>query len=68
MVVLEAFAAGIPVIGWKLGGIAEIVRPGVDGLLIEPGSIVGWAEALRRVADDPELRGQLKAGVPPAPG
>ena len=65
MVVLEAFAAGIPVIGWNLGGIAEIVRDGIDGLLIEPDAIDGWSETLRRVADDAKLRAQLRAGVRP---
>lgn len=65
MVVLEAFAAGVPVIGWKLGGIAEIVRHGVDGLLIEPGPIVRWAETLRCLAEDAKLRAQLKSGVRP---
>ncbi len=65
LVALEAFAAGIPVIGWNLGGIAEIVRDGVDGLLIEPDSIMGWSATLRRVAEDAKLRAQLKAGVRP---
>jgi glycosyltransferase involved in cell wall biosynthesis len=65
MVALEAFAAKIPVIGWNLGGISEIVRHGVDGLLIEPGPVVRWAETLRKVAEDPWLRAHLKAGVRP---
>jgi glycosyltransferase involved in cell wall biosynthesis len=63
MVVLEAYAAGVPVIGGKLGGIAEIVRDGADGLLIEYNSVVRWAESLRRVTEDACLRAQLKAGV-----
>ena len=33
LVVLESFAAGVPVLGSRLGGIAELVRDGVDGLL-----------------------------------
>jgi glycosyltransferase involved in cell wall biosynthesis len=65
MVVLEAFAAGIPVIGSNLGGIAEIVRHRVDGLLIEPGPVARWAETLRRVTKDALLGAQLKAGVCP---
>jgi len=65
MVVLEAFAAGIPVIGWNLGGISEIVRHDVDGLLIEPGPVERWAETLRHVAEDSVLRARLKAGVRP---
>ena len=65
LVALEAFAAGIPVIGWKLGGINEIVQHGINGLLIEPDSVERWAETLRRVAEDANLRAQLKAGVRP---
>jgi glycosyltransferase involved in cell wall biosynthesis len=65
MVVLEAFAAGIPVLGSNLGGISEVVRDGIDGLLIEPGSVERWADALRRLAEDPKLRLQLKSGVRP---
>jgi glycosyltransferase involved in cell wall biosynthesis len=63
MVALEAFAAGIPVIGWDVGGVAEIVRNGIDGLLIRRGS--DWGEPLSRLAQDPKLREQLKAGVRP---
>jgi glycosyltransferase involved in cell wall biosynthesis len=63
LVALEAFAAGIPVIGWKVGGLVETVRHGVDGLLIDPGPIEHWAEALRCVTEDANLRARLKAGV-----
>jgi glycosyltransferase involved in cell wall biosynthesis len=65
MVVLEAFAAGIPVLGWNLGGLSEIVRHGVDGLLIDPGPVMRWADTLRRLTKDAGLRTQLKAGVRP---
>jgi glycosyltransferase involved in cell wall biosynthesis len=65
LVALEAFAAGIPVIGWNIGGVSETVRHGVDGLLIEPGPIARWAETLRCVTEDARLRAQLKAGVRP---
>lgn len=65
LVALEAFAAGIPVIGWKRGGLNEIVQHGVNGLLIETGSITHWVETLQRIAEDADLRAQLKAGVRP---
>jgi glycosyltransferase involved in cell wall biosynthesis len=65
MVVLEAFAAGVPVLGSRLGGIAELVRDGVDGLLVAPGSIPEWAAALRRLGDEPDLVRELEAGVRP---
>jgi glycosyltransferase involved in cell wall biosynthesis len=65
MVVLEAFAAGIPVIGSRLGGIEEQVRHEVDGLLVEPESVRAWAEVLRRVSGSPGLLERLRKGVLP---
>ena len=51
LVVLEAFAAGVPVIGSALGGIAEKVRNGVDGWLVSPhDSVEAWREILVRCA------------------
>jgi glycosyltransferase involved in cell wall biosynthesis len=63
LVVLEAFAAGRPVVGSRLGGIAELVRHGVDGLLVEPESIVAWGTALGALATDRQLLSRLTAGV-----
>jgi glycosyltransferase involved in cell wall biosynthesis len=54
LVVLEAFAAGVPVMGTRLGGIAEIVRDEVDGLLLEPDA-ESWSRALKRVVEQPAL-------------
>jgi glycosyltransferase involved in cell wall biosynthesis len=47
LVVLEAFAAGVPVIGSRLGGIAEMVRDGEDGLLFEAGCPSKLASAIQ---------------------
>jgi glycosyltransferase involved in cell wall biosynthesis len=52
LVVLEAFAAGLPVVGTRLGGIAEQVRDGVNGLLIEAGSVLAWSDAFRALQED----------------
>ena len=66
LVVLEAFAAGTPVIGSNLGGIAELVTDGVDGLLVDPASSpAAWADSLRRVCSDPDLLVSLRAGIRP---
>lgn len=46
LVVLEAFAAGLPVLGSNLGGIAERVRHGESGWLIPPGDVGQWTTAL----------------------
>jgi glycosyltransferase involved in cell wall biosynthesis len=65
LVVLEAFAAGIPVIGWNIGGVRELIQDGINGLLIEPASAEGWTQALQRFAQDAGLRTRLRAGVRP---
>jgi glycosyltransferase involved in cell wall biosynthesis len=65
LVVLEAFAAGIPVLGSRLGGIAELIRDDVDGLLVESGSVVNWTATLCRVVAEAGLLGRLRTGVRP---
>jgi glycosyltransferase involved in cell wall biosynthesis len=68
LVVLEAFAAGVPVLGANLGGIAESVHEGVDGLLIEPDSVQGWSQAIQRCYEDPAFLARLRDGVRPPRG
>jgi glycosyltransferase involved in cell wall biosynthesis len=68
LVVLDAFAAGIPVIGSNLGGIAEMVHHDVDGLLVDWSSVAAWATALRGLAQDAALLQRLRQGVKPARG
>lgn len=52
--VLEAMAAGTPVVATTVGGIPEAVRDGKDGLLVAPGGASQLAHAIRRVRDEPE--------------
>lgn len=63
LVVLEAFAAGIPVVGSGFGGIAEWVTDGGDGLLVPDLKPETWAAALRRLVAEPGLLAKLTAGV-----
>jgi glycosyltransferase involved in cell wall biosynthesis len=65
MVVMEAFAAGVPVVGSNLGGIAELVTDGVDGLLVEPRSVDSWTRALERLCHDASLLAALRNGIRP---
>lgn len=53
---LQAAACGVPLVGGRAGGIPEIVQPGLNGELIEPGDVAGLAQALNRVLASPELR------------
>src|SRR5581483_8552882 len=68
LVILEAFAARVPVLGANLGGIAESVRDGVDGFLVTPDSLQGWCQAIRRCAEDPTLLARLRDGIRPPRG
>jgi len=65
LVVLEAHAAGTPVLGSNLGGIAELVRHNVDGLLILPNDIRAWTDALAQLAMDASLLERLRQGIRP---
>jgi glycosyltransferase involved in cell wall biosynthesis len=65
LVVLEAFAAGVPVIGSDLGGIAEWVTHEQDGLLVPEATGHAWRKALQRVASEPELLPRLRRAIQP---
>lgn len=67
LVVLEAFAAGIPVIGSDIGGISERVIHDRNGLLVAPFDRRAWTQELRRLAADPWLLRRLSRGITPPP-
>lgn len=56
---MEAMAAGVPVVASRLSGIPELVRDGESGLLAPPGDVAALAAAIRRLHDDPALRRSL---------
>jgi len=58
--VLEAMAAGRPVITTRCGGMDEVVDDGVDGLLVDVGDHEAMAEHLAGLAEDPERRHRLE--------
>jgi colanic acid/amylovoran biosynthesis glycosyltransferase len=57
--VIEAMAAGLPVIGTRSGGVNETVVDGETGILLDPGDVEGQADALYRLANDSALRQKL---------
>ena len=52
-VAIEAHAVGTPVIGTRIGGIAELVTDGINGRLVHPGDWRALAGTLRDVAENP---------------
>jgi glycosyltransferase-like protein len=65
LVVLEALAAGLPVVASDIPVFAEYLRDGESALLVPPGDPTLLAEALHRLAGDPALRRRLAAGGKP---
>jgi glycosyltransferase involved in cell wall biosynthesis len=59
----EAFQSGPVVIASRIGGIPEMVRDGVNGLLVEPGDEAGIAAAVERLRSSPELVAKLRASA-----
>ena len=59
VVLLEAMAAGLPVVSSLVMGVPEVVEDGETGLLVPPGRADLLAEALARLADSRELRERL---------
>ena len=60
---LEAMALGRPIIASRVAAIPEILRDGENGLLVEPGSSAGIADAIRRLVADPGLAQRLGEGA-----
>lgn len=57
-VTLEAMACGLPVVAAAATGATNLVRDGETGMLVEPGDVEGFAEALETYARKPDLRRQ----------
>jgi glycosyltransferase involved in cell wall biosynthesis len=66
LVVLEAYAFGLPVMGADLGGIAERIRDGVDGWLLPFDDSRAWATAMRDVALDRANLRRLTGNILPS--
>ena len=68
--IIEALAAGRPVVATRVGGVPDVVEDGETGFLIGPGDTAAMAERLEVLARDPALRASMgetrpRAGAPP---
>jgi phosphatidylinositol alpha-mannosyltransferase len=59
MVLTEAFASGTPVVASDIAGYRDVVRSGVDGILVPAGDAVELGEALGALASDPARRERM---------
>jgi glycosyltransferase involved in cell wall biosynthesis len=59
LAVMEAMAAGLPVVSAGVGGVPELVESGQQGLLIRPGDRAGFTNALRTMLNNPEKRAAM---------
>jgi glycosyltransferase involved in cell wall biosynthesis len=61
--VMEAMAAGLPVVSTAVGGVPELVREGETGLLVPSGDAAALARALQALVDDPARREAMGAAA-----
>jgi len=59
VVFMEAMALGIPCVAPRITGIPELIRDGVDGLLVTPANVDELAAAIGQIMDMPEMRRQM---------
>jgi glycosyltransferase involved in cell wall biosynthesis len=59
LVLLEAWANGKPCVGYRAGGVADVIRHDEDGLLVPCGDVAGLAAVLQALASDLNLRARL---------
>ena len=56
---LEAMSCAVPVVSTPVSGIPEVIRSGINGILVEPENPQALAQAIRSVLDDRKLRRKL---------
>jgi glycosyltransferase involved in cell wall biosynthesis len=59
LALMEAMACKKPVVASRVGGVPELVRDGVDGVLVEAGDVQGLSKAIVKLLKDPALRTRM---------
>lgn len=61
LAVIEAMAAGVPVVATDVGAVRDLVAQGVEGYLVDPGDSAALADRIARLAADEEIRTRMGA-------
>ncbi len=61
--ILEALSHGVPVIATNMGGVSELVWPGINGWLVPPANVAALRDVLREAACNPDQVRRLSAGA-----
>ncbi|HLL61535.1 MAG TPA: glycosyltransferase family 4 protein [Propionibacteriaceae bacterium] len=61
--IIEAMAAGVPVVSTTVGAIPDLVRDGIEGRVVEPGDVDALAAALAELITQPDLRARMGAAT-----
>lgn len=59
VVLMEAMATGVPCVAPRITGIPELIRDGIEGLLVTPASVAELASAIGKLMDRPDLRREM---------
>jgi glycosyltransferase involved in cell wall biosynthesis len=59
LAIIEAMAAGVPVVATSIGAVPDLIRDGIEGRVVEPGNVEQLASALAELIGDPELRSRM---------
>jgi glycosyltransferase involved in cell wall biosynthesis len=60
VVIVEAMASGLPIVTTShVGAVADLVRDGVNGRVVQPGDVTGLAQALAQLVSDDTLRKRM---------
>jgi glycosyltransferase involved in cell wall biosynthesis len=63
LAIIEAMAAGVPVVATSIGAVPDLIRDGVEGRVVEPGDVEQLASALAELIGDPALRTRMAAAA-----